>query len=217
MRYRAVIFDLWQTLVPWDLEASDRFYDRMADALGVERTRFRSVWIAAGDGRAVGPIAEHLRSVFTELGVEADVDELIALRREWTKRSLVPRTDALDTLAELRRRGHRLGLISVCSQDVSLVWEDTPLDGAFDELVFSCDVGITKPDPRIYQIACERLEVEPVECLFVGDGANDELPGAERVGMTAVQLRAPGEALTAPGEAWQGASVEHLSEILQLT
>jgi putative hydrolase of the HAD superfamily len=47
-------------------------------------------------------------------------------------------------------------------------------------------------DPRIYEIACERLGVEAGDCLFVGDGANDELPGAERVGMAAVQLRAPG-------------------------
>ncbi len=34
--------------------------------------------------------------------------------------------------------------------------------------------------------------------------------------MTALQLRAPGEELTEPGKAWQGASVEHLSEVLDL-
>jgi FMN phosphatase YigB (HAD superfamily) len=51
----------------------------------------------------------------------------------------------------------------------------------------------------------------------VGDGANDELPGAERAGMTAVQLRAPGETLTPDGEAWQGASIEHLAEVVELT
>ena len=73
-------------------------------------------------------------------------------------------------------------MISVCTEDVPQVWDETPLGGEFDATVFSCDVGVSKPDPRIYEIACERLEVEPAECLFVGDGANDELPGAERVG-----------------------------------
>ena len=82
--------------------------------------------------------------------------------------------------------------------------------------MFSCDVGLSKPDPRIYEIACERLGVEPGDCLFVGDGANDELPGAERAGMAAIQLRAPGEALTPDGEAWMGRSVEHLSDLLEL-
>jgi putative hydrolase of the HAD superfamily len=139
------------------------------------------------------------------------------MRREWTKRSLEPRPDALDTLAELRRRGLQLGLISVCSQDVPHVWDETAFAGALDEVVFSCDVGISKPDPRIYEIACERLGVEPADCLFVGDGANEELPGAERVGMTAVQLRAPGEPLTPEGEAWTGRSVERLGEVLGLT
>ena len=105
----------------------------------------------------------------------------------------------------------------MCSQDVPHVWDETPFAGAFDELVFSCDVGISKPDPRIYEIACERLGVEPAECLFVGDGANDELPGAERAGMTALQLRAPDEPLTPEGEAWNGPSIERLSEVLELT
>jgi putative hydrolase of the HAD superfamily len=77
------------------------------------------------------------------------VDALIATRREWSKRSLQPRPDALETLAELRRRGHLLGLISVCSQDVPHVWNETPFSGALDEVVFSCDVGVSKPDPRI--------------------------------------------------------------------
>jgi putative hydrolase of the HAD superfamily len=216
VKYRAVIFDLWQTLVPWNMDEADRFYDRMADTVGVDRGRFREVWLAAHVSRATGPIADHLHALVAELGADGDVDELIELRRDWAKRTLVPRPDALETLAELRRRGHRLGLISVCSEDVPHVWDETPMAGTLDETVFSCDVGVSKPDPRIYEIACERLGVEPAECLFVGDGANDELPGAERVGMTAVQLRAPGEKLTDPGQRWTGASVEHLREVLEL-
>jgi putative hydrolase of the HAD superfamily len=216
VKYRAVIFDLWQTLVPWNVDEANRFYDQMADSVGVERERFREVWLARRKHRETGLIAEHLRSIVAELDVEGDIDELIELRRDWAKRTLVPRPDALETLAELRRRGHRLGLISVCTEDVPQVWDETPLAGTLDETIFSCDVGVSKPDPRIYEIACERLGVEPAECLFVGDGANDELPGAERVGMTAVQLRAPGEQLTEPGKKWRGSAIESLSEILAL-
>ena len=216
MRYRAVIFDLWATLVPWDQEQANRFYDSMADAVGIEPQRFREAWLSGRKSREIGPIADHLRELFDGLGAAPDLEEVLAMRREWTLRSLQPRPDALETLAELRRRGHLLGLISVCSQDVPHVWDETPLAGALDELVFSCDVGLSKPDPRIYEIACERLGVEPGECLFVGDGANDELPGAERVGMAAVQLRAPGEPLTPEGESWTGPSIQHLSEVLNL-
>src|SRR5439155_6621926 len=145
------------------------------ETVGVEKGRFRDAWIAGRAAREVGPIADHLRGLLADLETEADVDELVALRRKMAKRALVPRPDALGTLEELRRRGLRLGLISVCSQDVPDVWDETPLAGVLDETVFSCDVGVSKPDPRIYEIACERLGVEPRECLFVGDGANDEL------------------------------------------
>jgi putative hydrolase of the HAD superfamily len=216
VRYPAVIFDLWQTLVPWDMDGANRFYDEMAEAVGIEPERFREAWYSGHADRATGPIADHLRGLFQELGVEPDLEELLAMRREWAKRSLRPRPDALETLAELRRRGHRLGLISVCSQDVPHVWNETPLAGALDELVFSCDVGLSKPDPRIYEIACNRLGVGPADCLFVGDGANDELPGAERVGMTAVQLRVPGEEVTEPGKEWRGATISSLDEVLEL-
>ncbi len=218
MKYRAVIFDLWQTLVPWDVAESKLFHGELAALVGVEPERFWEAWLSAHHlpSRDNGSMSEHLRALFAELGVEPDLDEVLAMRRDRARRVLVPRPGALPTLEELRRRGHLLGMISVCTEDVPQVWNQTPLGGKFDATVFSCDVGMSKPDPRIYEIACERLGVEPAECLFVGDGANDELPGAERVGMTALQLRAPGEELTEPGKAWQGASIEHVREVLDV-
>jgi putative hydrolase of the HAD superfamily len=217
VRYRAVIFDLWATLVPWDQEQANRFYDTMADAAGIEPERFREAWLTGRKSREVGPIADHLRELFDGLGAAPDLEEILAMRLAWTKRSLQPRPDAISTLERLRERGHRLGLITVCSEDVPNVWDETPFATLFDTTVFSCSEGIAKPDPRIYEIACERLGVEPKDSLFVGDGANDELPGAERVGMEAVQLRAPGETLTPEGETWTGPSIEHLAEVLELT
>ena len=216
MKYRAIIFDLWQTLVPWDVEESTRFNTEVAQTIGVEPERYLEAWLTAQHlpNRNTGPASDHFRALFGELGVDADVEHVLAMRRARAKRVLIPRPDALPTLEELRRRGHLLGMISVCTQDVPQVWVDTPLGGKFDASVFSCDVGVSKPDPRIYEIACERLGVEPSECLFVGDGANDELPGAERVGMTALQLRPPGEELTESGQAWTGPSIEHLNDVL---
>ena len=217
MKYRAVIFDLWQTLVPWDVEESRRFNADVARTIGVEPERYMEVWLTGNHlpNRNNGPAADHFRALFEELGVDPDLEQVLAMRRERAKRVLVPRPDALPTLEELRRRGHLLGMISVCTEDVPQVWDETPLGQEFDAAVFSCEVGVSKPDPRIYEIACERLGAEAEDCLFVGDGANDELPGAERAGMAALQLRAPGEPLTPDGEAWTGPSVEHLAEVLE--
>jgi putative hydrolase of the HAD superfamily len=214
--HRAVVFDLWQTLVPWPAESARALYGQMADAVGAPREQFEEVWLSGRAGRDTGPIGDSVRWVFDQLGLDADPQVIIGLRRDWTRESLVPRPDAISTLEAVSERGLRRGLITVCSTDVAELWESSAFAGLFDATVFSCEVGIAKPDPRIYEICCERLGVRPDECLFVGDGANDELPGAERVGMTAVQLRAPGEELTEPGKEWRGRYVERLEDVLEL-
>ena len=110
----------------------------------------------------------------------------------------------------LRERGFRVGLITVCSEDVEVVFPETELAGLFDAEVFSNAVRLAKPDPRIYVHCCELLGVEPHEAVFVGDGANDELDGARRVGMEAILIHRDGEEPLVAGPAGLGRSARHL-------
>jgi len=64
----------------------------------------------------------------------------------------------------------------------------------FDNLVISGEVGMNKPDPEIYLLAAQRLEVEPPTCVFVDD-LRENCEGAEAVGMTAVRHRSADETL----------------------
>jgi putative hydrolase of the HAD superfamily len=213
---RAVIFDLWDTLVLWPVDSATDLNERLAERLGVEPERFARAWDAARPARSVGPLLESVREVLAELGTNgAGAEEVAALRLEHTRRVLRPREGALETLGELRRRGLRLGLISVCSEDVVQAWDETELAPLFDTAVFSCSVGLSKPDPRIYELAAEELGVPPEECLFVGDGANDELAGAERAGMRAALILRPGEEepLWPEAQAWRGPRLRALPEV----
>ena len=58
----------------------------------------------------------------------------------------------------------------------------------FDSVVFSCNVGCVKPEPRIYEICMKELDVEPSQCLFVGDGGSRELEDARNLGITTVMI-----------------------------
>ena len=214
---RAVIFDLWQTLAVWPHEASRELYLRMSEHLGVDEERFSQAWRDHRGHRDNGRVLDSFVAVSDALGlVDPDLETLLGLRLDFHRRYLVPRTDSLPTLDALKNAGFRIGLISVCSEEVEQLWGETPLAPYFDAVVFSCSVGLSKPDPRIYHLACERLGVDPDDCVFVGDGANDELPGAERVGMRAIQLRVPGEQLSPEGERWQGESVQALSALVEV-
>ena len=189
---RAGVFDLWATLVDWSREGSDAYRAELIRRLAVEPDRFTEVYTRLGPGRETGPLSEFLGRVCAELGVDdGAVDDLLELRRDYARRALVPRPGAVETIGELRHRGVRTGVISACTSDVPEAWPETELAPLFDDAVFSCEVGFSKPDPRIYALACERLGVAPADAVFVGDGANDELAGAERAGMRAVLILRP--------------------------
>jgi len=209
-----VIFDLWETLVDWDRAAAGGMVRRVAARLGEDERDFARRWDALGNERYVRPIRETLR----DFGVpEEAIEDVCAIRLEYNRRALVPREGAVETLRELRRRGHPLGMISVCSEEVERLWPETELGGLFDAEVFSCSAGVSKPDPRIYRACCDALGVEPADAVFVGDGANDELAGARRVGMEAVLIHRPGEEPPWPElRDWDGPRIDALPQILDL-
>jgi putative hydrolase of the HAD superfamily len=216
---RAVVFDLWETLVDWPHEESAVLRQRWSERLGIGLERLDELWYdpEAYRRRESGPLAPILHVICEETGSSADVDELIDWRVAVTRRSLVPRDGALETIAQLRSSGLKVGLISNCTEDVVLAWEHTPLSGAFDAAVFSALAGCVKPEREIYELVCAALGVTASDCVFVGDGANDELGGAERVGMTPVLIHRAGEEPPWDGLGdWQGLRVTSISQVLAL-
>jgi putative hydrolase of the HAD superfamily len=204
-----VIFDLWNTLAEWPVDAWAEVRPKVAKRLGLTAEAFDERWYGElAHSREMGSMVEALREF--DPSPEA-VDEIVAMRRVVTAQGLVPVPGSVETLTELRARGLRLGLITVCMDDVPALWQETPFHGLFDAEVFSSSVGLRKPDPRIYLLACQQLGAEPHEAMFVGDGDNDELAGAERVGMTAVLLERPGV-----DREWAGRRVRALPEVLAL-
>jgi putative hydrolase of the HAD superfamily len=91
------------------------------------------------------------------------------------------------------------------------------LAALIDVAAFSCSVGMAKPDQRIYLSACEALSVAPAECVYVGDGGDDELQGALEVGMTPVLLRVESEiaedGLPSGAASWEGPVIESFDQL----
>ena len=210
MRVKAVVFDLWETLIDWDHEANTLMHERLRARLGFD---FYSRWNDARE-RYTKPV----RTVLAGVGVPAEaMDDVMSIRSEFVGGCLVPRPGAVDTLRRLREIGYRLGLITVCTEDVELLWPRTAFAGLFDAEVFSNSVGLSKPDPRIYLHCCALLGVEPREAVFVGDGANDELDGARRVGMEAILIHRPDTDPFWPEvRDWAGPRVTSIPDVLEV-
>lgn len=216
---RAVLFDLWQTLAVWPEEKSSALRRAWARTLDVPVDRVDELWYG-GDLyrlRETGPIAPAIAALHEAVGATAEVDEIVARRLDLTRGALVPVAGAVATVRELRDRGVATGLISNCTEEVALVWDDTPFAGLFDVTVFSATARCMKPDAQIYGLALEALEVPARATLFVGDGANDELAGAERVGMTPVLFHPEGQGPLWDGlRGWTGLRVTSIPQVLDL-
>src|SRR5205823_14442964 len=85
----------------------------------------------------------------------------------------------------LARRDVRLAVISNGFEEDVLGWSHCSLAHEFRCTVFSYAERIAKPDPEIYQRAVRRLGVDPATTVYIGDGGDDELIGAERAGLRA--------------------------------
>ncbi len=217
--FRAVVFDLWQTLAVWPEELSSTLRREWSEGLGVDAERLDELWYAddAYRLRESGPIAPAIVALYERLGVDAEVEGILARRLELTRAGLVPVAGALATIHELRRRGVATGLISNCTEEVALVWEESAFAGVFDVAIFSATAGCLKPEPRIYGLALEKLGVDGSDCLFVGDGASGELDGAERVGMTPVLICPPDEDPRWDGlRSWTGLRITSIPQVLDL-
>jgi putative hydrolase of the HAD superfamily len=199
--YRAVLFDALGTLVelepPWPrLRAtlSERHAIQVSEpdarrALVAEMVYYRSHHLLGGDPASLEELrrrcAEVLRDSLPALGPlslgevkEALLDSL----------RFVPYADAAPALAELRRAGLRLAVVSNWDCSLGSVLAELGLGAALDAIVVSAEVKVAKPDPAIFRAALERLGAGQAEALVVGDSAETDVEGARAAGLRALLL-----------------------------
>jgi putative hydrolase of the HAD superfamily len=96
--------------------------------------------------------------------------------------------DVRETLDALRGQGLKLAVVSNWDHRLPELLERLKLARRFDALVYSSDVGVEKPDPRIFEAALRALDVPAGEAMHVGDGRLEDVEGAQAVGMQALHL-----------------------------
>lgn len=238
---QAVIFDLDDTLIDWSqpqmswadytrpmtdrlhgflsnaghrLPASDEFYTCLSQEVQREWDSARAEWKGAS-------FREALRRTLQICDVDAsriDIEELMRAYDWQPMPGVVLFDDALHVLAELRRRGYKLGLITnsflpMWMRDVEL--RHYELIDLFDARTTSGDAGYMKPHPAIYRQMMAELDVAPGRSLFVGDRPEHDIAGANKAGMISV-LMDPPHLQREVGENKPDFTIETLSELLEI-
>ncbi|MFX1571891.1 MAG: HAD family hydrolase [Promethearchaeota archaeon] len=225
MKYKAIIFDLFGTLVDnYSVQGYNRLLTDMALALDLPNEDFSKFWRDTTYKRAIGifkTTEQSIRYICNILKVsvsDENIRKCEQIRLENTRKALTPKNGAVDILKALRGLGYKIGLITNCSAEVPLLWKNTDFSHLFDATIFSASVGLKKPDAQIYNLACEHLGVKPNECLYIGDGDSNELAGASQLGMDAVMIRDPNEMdpYHLVEVNWNGRKIESFMEIMDL-
>jgi putative hydrolase of the HAD superfamily len=155
-----------------------------------------------------------------ELEVDAAADAWFDGYRERYEAAWMLHDDAIDCLARIRASGARVGIIT----NGELTFQRDKIDRValaplIDDLVASGDVGIAKPDRRIFEIACARLAVDTSHAVYVGDRLETDAIGAARAGLQGVWLNRA-EVVTAAEAAAAEASgvciIRSLDELVEL-
>lgn len=159
----------------------ERWEARLALAAGTVEERMRDVWEAGCVGR-IGE-AEVAAQIGARLGLGArDVEAFLG--DLWAEYLGVPNEELIGYVRELRGRCR---LVILSNSFVGARERECArygFDELVEEIVYSHEIGVEKPDPRAFLAACAALGLEPADCLLVDDaGANVE--GARAVGMRA--------------------------------
>ena len=196
MSYRAVVFDLFGTLVrSFTRQEYDQVNSRMAEAVGVPFAEFWQLVAETGHDWYVGHYSskeDRLQDICHRWGIEADTAQITQAAKyhyEFMANAITLEREVLEVLTRLKAQGPKLGLISNCGPCVPMLWEQTQLYRLIDVSVFSCEERVTKPNIVIYEITAHQLEVQPQECIYVGDGSSNELTGAADAGMLPILKR----------------------------
>ena len=188
---KAVIFDMFETLIT-HFESPVYMGKQIAEHIGIPESKFREIWDATDDDRTLGK--KTLEEVIEEVlkvnnCYSEELFESVITRRIRSKEECFEHMhpEIIPLFQAIKEQNIKLGLITNCySEEMEVIMKSILYD-FFDSVCMSCEVGIKKPDVKIFQKCMKDLGVEPEECLYIGDGGSFELETAQSLGMRPLQ------------------------------
>lgn len=159
----------------------DRSREQIAAAFETEAAFYSAHTVRGGDAETLRSFREDSAGVFlSAVGAELDPGEFAPAYVEALRFEVIP--GVVEKLARLRSLGLELAVVANWDISVHEQLARFDLTSFFRTIVSSSEVGAMKPDPKIFQVALERLGVPPDRALHVGDHAVDEA-GARAAGL----------------------------------
>lgn len=185
MTIRAVLFDLGGVIVRTEYQAPRQ---HLAERFGMDYEDIDKIVFGSGSAAraSIGEIdeEEHWRNVMKTLKLPAGDYEHV--RDEFFAGDVIDH-EILNFLRSIKPK-YKTGLISNAWSGLREYIVREKFDDAFHHMVISAEVGVAKPDPRIFHIALEQLQVQAKEAVFVDD-VLENIEACEKVGMKGIHFK----------------------------
>jgi epoxide hydrolase-like predicted phosphatase len=188
----AVIFDIGNVL---ENNPRTGWNTRWAERLGMSTyefgLRFNAISAPGDIGQASAREIEHRLAAEFEL----DTVALATLMNDaWTEYVGTPNGELIDYFRALRP-AYRTGILSNSRSGATEHEAHYGFGVMCDALVYSHEVGLVKPDPAIYRLVCDRLDVTPADAVLVDDRTAN-LTGAKAVGMAGIRCESAAQTIS---------------------
>ena len=194
MSIKAVFFDNGGVITRTEHQAPRQ---HLAERFGMDYEEIEKIVFGGGpNGSAarasVGEITEEEHWLNVMKILKQPAGEYERIRDEFFAGDVID-IDLVNFLRALKSK-YKVGLISNAWSGLRDYIVREKFDDAFDHMVISAEVGVAKPEAKIYHIALEQLEVSPSEAVFVDDFI-ENIEACEKVGMKGIHFKDPKSAL----------------------
>jgi putative hydrolase of the HAD superfamily len=206
-RFKGVLFDAGDTLITADppvhevaLTVAGQFFPDLApplllSALTAARTFFRKYYVnysSQEENRLLADMAQAMKTALRETA-DVDIDFLPFVKQVRDTLRYRPFPDALPTLRGLHEQSKTLAVVSNWDLALPTLLAELGLAEFFNFILPSAEIGIEKPDGRIFRLALQRLGLKSQEVVHIGDQYEADVVGARAVGITPILLDRKGQ------------------------
>jgi len=188
MSIKAIFFDLGGVILRTEYQAPRQ---HLAETFGMDYDEIDKIVFGGGpNGSAakasIGEITEEEHWLNVMKLLKQPADEYERIREEFFGGDVIDH-EILDFLRALKPN-YKVGLISNAWSGLRDYIVREKFDDVFDHMVISAEVGVAKPEPKIYHIALEQFQVQAGEAVFVDDFI-ENIEACERLGMKGIHFK----------------------------
>ncbi len=198
MSIRAVFFDIGGVLFHQPDRTAHRIWETR---LGLPEGQLgRTIWMMPISAQAeIGQVSEDDVWAAVAGRFQLNPIDAAALRGDFFSGG-VWRAELIDYARSLRTRCatgtvYKTGIISTAWPEARTSIQEHINASMFDDLIFSAEVGLAKPDRRIYTLALERLQVQPAEAIFIDD-VQANVEAAQAIGLVGIRFESTEQTIT---------------------